>query len=351
MSEAIRTGTLILGAGPAGLAVAACLRRLDLPFLILEQGDRVGAIWGQHYDRLHFNTDSRHSGLPYWPWPKGSPRYPSRQEMLDYLEGYARRFGLEPRFGRRVCSAERRGDGWLVQTDRPGHETYEARNLVIATGLNRLPHRPTWAGQEGYRGEVLHSAEYRNGSPFRGQRVLVVGFGNSGAEIAVDLYEHGALPAMAARSPARIVPREILGVPLLYFAVPMRALSEKLGQRKKPKLPVIDVGIRRLVREGKVMVRPGIACFTCTGVQFADGVAEDFDAVILATGYQPGLTDFLNGAEAALDETGLPYICGQESVVPGLFFCGLSIPPTGLLREIGIEAHRIANAIAVAVEH
>ncbi len=346
MSEIIHAGTLIVGAGPAGLAVGACLRRLDLPFMILEQGDRVGAKWSQHYDRLHFNTDSRHSGLPYWPWPKGSPRYPSRQEMLDYLEGYAARFRLEPQFGRRVCAAERLGDGWLLQTDRPDNETYEARNLVIATGLNRVPHRPTWTGQEGYRGEVLHSAEYRNGFPFQGQRVLVVGFGNSGAEIAVDLYEHGALPTLAARSHARIVPREILGVPLVYFAVPMRALSDRIGQTKKPKLPVIDLGIRRLVREGKVTVRPGIACFTQNGVQFANGAAEEFDAIILATGYRTGVTDFLHGAEAAFDEAGLPHICGHESAVPGLFFCGLSIPPTGLLREIGIEAPKIANAIA-----
>src|SRR5512138_2841367 len=114
MDEMERIETVIAGAGPAGLAASACLRRAGLPFVILEQGDRAGASWARHYDRLHLHTESRHSGLPYAPWPKGSPRYPSRDEVLAYLDRYAAGFDLRPRFGQCVCSAERRDGVWLI---------------------------------------------------------------------------------------------------------------------------------------------------------------------------------------------------------------------------------------------
>lgn len=372
MSETIRTNTVIVGAGPAGLAVGACLRQANLPFLILEQGDQVGTTWRRHYDRLHLHTDSRHSGLPGWPWPQDAPRYPSRQEVVDYLTAYAAHFRLEPRFGQRVAAAERRGDAWSIRTQDCD---YEAVNLVIATGLNREPTLPAWPGQEHYTGQVLHSAEYRNGEPFAGQKVLVVGMGNSGAEIAIDLCEQGAFPTLAVRSPVNIIGREILGLPFLYFAIPMRRLPARVadalaaplarvstGERARMglpappygpntqtrafrKIPVIDVGTIDLIRTGKIAVRPGIDRFTATGVQFTDGRAEDFAAVILATGYRPGVTGFLAGAEAALDASGVPLRSGTPSGVPGLFFCGFYVSPTGALREVGIEARQITRAI------
>jgi indole-3-pyruvate monooxygenase len=373
MSEIERIDTMVVGAGPAGLAVGACMQRADLPFVIIEQGDRVGASWSQHYDRLHLHTDSRHSGLPYWPWPKNAPRYPSRQEVLSYLERYALHFDLRPRFGQRVSSAERRASTWVV---RAADCTYEASSLVIATGMNSEPLRPTWPGQEAYEGQVLHSSEYRNGAAFAGQPVLVVGMGNSGAEIAIDLYEHGARPVLSVRGPVNIISREVLGLPFLYIAIPMLHLPAGLADmlarpisrlatgnrgrlglpvpsygpntqiRKLKKVPVIDVGTVDLIHRGKIGVRPGIERFTQTGVQFTDGAREDFAAVILATGYQPALTAFLTGANAALDATGAPLHTGGESGLPGLFFCGLSVAPAGAFREIGFEAREIARAIA-----
>jgi indole-3-pyruvate monooxygenase len=372
MSDIERTNTVIVGAGPGGLAVGACLHQVHLPFLILEQAGQVGSKWSQHYDRLHLHTDSLHSALPYWPWPKGSSRYPSRQDVLDYLERYAEHFELQPRFGQRVCSAERRQGTWLIRTQ---DSAYEAPNLVVATGLNRQPNRPTWPEQETYQGQILQSAEYRNGSPFAGQAVLVVGLGNSGAEIAIDLTEHGALPTLAVRSPVTIVPREILGLPILYLAIPLRHVpakladvlsgpmvraaardSKRLGLPVPPhrpdqqirdirKVPVIDVGTVNLIRKGRIKVRPGIECFTRTGVQFTDGTIEDFSAVILATGYRPGVTAFLAGVGAALDASGAPLRSGRESGVPGLFFCAFRVASTGALREIALEVRQIAHVI------
>src|SRR5512140_1303837 len=168
--------TIIIGAGAAGLAVGACLKRAGIPFTILEQSDRVGSAWHRHYDRLHLHTAKAFSALPFVPFPKGTPRYPSRLQVIDYLDAYARQFELTPRFNQRVLSARFVNDRWEVQTQ---DHSYEAANLVVACGRNHDPYCPNWPGQESFAGTMLHSSQYRNGEPFRGKRVLVVGFGNS----------------------------------------------------------------------------------------------------------------------------------------------------------------------------
>src|SRR5512135_123686 len=125
--------TIIIGAGPAGLAVAACLKRAAVAALILEQSDKVGATWHRHYDRLHLHTDKAHSALPFVPFPRACPRYPSRLQVIDYLEMYARQFQIEPRFGQQVVAARHADGVWQVQT-QDAH--YQALNLVIATGYS-----------------------------------------------------------------------------------------------------------------------------------------------------------------------------------------------------------------------
>src|SRR4051812_5096157 len=212
---------VIIGAGPAGLAVGACLQRARVPFIILEAAEQVGESWRNHYDRLHLHTDKRHSLLPFFPYPKGSPRYPSRAQVVDYLEAYARHFDLRPRFGQKVCSVQRAGKLWQTRT---AGTLYASPSLVIASGNNRQPVLPTWPGQESFGGAILHSSAYRNGRTFAGERVLVVGFGNSGGEIAVDLVEQGAKPALAVRSAVNLLPRDLLGLPLLDVAIPLSML-------------------------------------------------------------------------------------------------------------------------------
>ena len=177
VQEPVKVHTIVVGAGPAGLAMGACLQQAGVSFLILEQADQVAVAWHRHYERLHLHTDKKHSALPFFPFPKEYPRYPSRVQMIDYLEAYARRFQLAPRLGQRVVSARRIHDAWRVET-QDSH--YQAENLVVATGYSREPLVATWPGQEGFKGRVLHSSEYRDGEAFRGQKVLVVGFGNSG---------------------------------------------------------------------------------------------------------------------------------------------------------------------------
>lgn len=365
--------TIIVGAGPAGLAVAAALRRKNVPFEILERNDSVGSSWRRHYDRLHLHTPKRHSALPFMPYPKTFPRYPSRDQVVEYLENYAREFDLQPEFGVDVSHcAQTADDRWEIRTNRGARR---ARNLVIASGFSCVPCRPSWPGLDDFAGTVLHSSEYRNGERFRSQRVLVVGFGNSGAEIALDLAEHGADCAIAIRGGVNVVPREVLGVPITYLALASRGFSPRvadrlnaltirlaignlarLGIRKRNdgpleeivnarRIPVVDIGTIAAIRGGRIRVCSAIESFSSDAVRFTDGRSEPFDAIVLATGYGSGLRALFDGDLSVLDAEGHPRIDGSESA-RGLHFCGFNIVPAGLIREIGLEAVRIGDSIA-----
>lgn len=373
LQDADHQNTIIVGGGPAGLAVGACLKQKGIPCLILEQTDRVGASWRHHYDRLHLHTAKAYSALPFVPFPKSFPRYPSRSQVIDYLEAYARQFQLETKFGQQVITARHADNLWEIRTL---DSRYRSSNLVIATGYNHEPYIPKWPGQASFKGTLLHSSQYQNGEPFRNQRVLVVGFGNSGGEIAIDLYEHGAQPSLAVRGPVNVIPRELFGIPILAIGILQSKLPPGVADamnapilravvgdltpyglvrlprgpvaqiRHDARIPLIDVGTIGLIKRGQITVRPGIERFTEDGVIFTDGKPGKYDAVILATGYRPRVNEFLADALAAHDEQGTPLSSGREAPIPGLYFCGYNVSPTGMLREIALEAQRISAAIA-----
>ena len=220
------------------------------------------------------------------------------------------------------------------------------------------------------------TSDYANGKRFRGKRVLVVGFGNSGAEIALDLLEHGALPTIAVRSKVNVIPRDLLGIPIVVFALlwkpfpagfadAMNALTLRLavgslsaiGLSKRDdgpfaqiaearKIPVMDVGTLARIRSGEIDVRKNVESFDGATVRFADGTRERFDAIVLATGFTTGLPSMFPNQPDVLDDQGRPRINGRQSAVPGLFFCGYDVSRGGVLREIGIEARHIAQSIA-----
>ena len=364
--------TLILGAGPAGLATAGCLVQAGLPFEILEQTDTVGSAWRSHYERLHLHTVKHHSALPGLPYPPDYPLYPSRQQVVDYLAAYAERFGIKPHFDETV-TAVRRAPGGGYEVDSTSRR-WVAMHVVVATGLNREPLRPEWPGQAEFRGRIVHSRDYRNGEPFRGQRVLVIGLGNTGGEIGLDLLEHGAFPSISVRSPINVVPRDFLGRPTqesgVRFRFLPRAARDAMGRLMsratfgdlsayglgKPsvgpitsievhrRVPLIDVGMVARIKDGSMPVVPEVVRFTATGVAFRDGRTADFDAVVLATGYRTGLGAIIQ-IEGLLDEAGYPRAMHDPVRAPGLFFIGFARTATGILREIGLEARRIARAI------
>ena len=360
---------IIIGAGPAGLACAAAMRTVGLNTTVLEKAGTVGSAWRLHYDRLHLHTDRDHSGLPGMAMPRDYPIYPSRAQVVSYLEAYARHFDIQPRFNTDVLRMARNGNGWRVET---GAGEFCAPVIVVATGIASAPYRPTWPGSETFRGSIIHSSGYRNATVFAGKRVLVVGFGNSGGEIALDLAETGVGIALAIRGPVQIIPRDLLGLPiltwvLLYRHLPARLVDiinapvlrlalgnfEKLGLRRARKgprqmveedghVPLIDIGTLAKIRDGSIVIRGGIDRMTADGVVFSDGTEEKFDGVILATGFRPDLRRLIPGEDGLFDQHGMPRVTGKSTAAPGLYFCGQITVPTGQLREIGIEAQRIA---------
>jgi indole-3-pyruvate monooxygenase len=370
---ALETETLVIGASVAGLATAAQLRRRGLELEIVEAADQVGATWRTRYDRLHLHTPRSVSRLPGLSLPRGWPRYLSRDQVVEYLERYATRFELWPRFGERVVGVERLARGWETTTTQG---TWRSRNVVVATGLARVPVRPAWPGLERFGGVVLHSSEYRNGEPWRGRSVLVVGFGNSACEQALDLVEHGAAPHLAVRSPVNAVPRDVFGaVPVLWVARLLRPLPppvadalawpvvrlsrgdlRHLGLTPLPygaltqitrdrRVPLLDIGTLAEIRSGHITLHPGIDHVTERGVVFTDGTELAVDAIVLATGYRAGFEEFLPAWREACDEDGFPLHSGAPSGLPGLYFCGMYILPSGMFPQIGLEAAHIARSI------
>jgi cation diffusion facilitator CzcD-associated flavoprotein CzcO len=304
--------------------------------------------------------------------PKTCGRYPSRAHVVEYLETYVAKFALRPVFNAAVSAVRRDGRGWRVEA---GENSQSAPVVVVATGLADYPHAPAWPGIETFGGPIQHSSSYRNPAPFTGKRVLVVGFGASGGEIALDLSEAGVDVALAVRGPINIIPRELFGVPILAWGLTGRLLPariadkinapllrfaigsiEKLGLKRLPKgplqsieedrrVPIIDVGMLDAIRSGRIKLRGDIASFARQGVDFAQSPPERFDAIILATGFRPDLRPLLPDTRSVLNPMGAPLVSGRVTAETGLFFCGAIPTALGQLRQIGVEAHCIADAV------
>ncbi|HTQ77813.1 MAG TPA: NAD(P)/FAD-dependent oxidoreductase [Burkholderiales bacterium] len=366
--------TLIVGAGPAGLAVAGELRARGVPFDIVERERAIAPAWHRHYDRLHLHTAKRFSSLPGMAFPRDAPTYPARAQVIDYLTAYASRFGIAPRFGVTVTRLEPEADrsGWRVRTDQGD---WVAERAVVATGLNAVPVTPRWPGMDGYAGELLHSSAYRNGARWRDRRVLVVGAGNSGAEIALDLAEHGARADLCVRAALHVTRRDTLGlptpVPTIALARLPLGLADVIAQAtlklsvgdlspwgiarpdygplrgivEHGRIPLIDIGTLARIKRGDIAVRKGIERFDRDAVVFVDDSRTAYDAVVLATGYRPGLERLLDDAEELVDAHGRARH-GGIAPRPGLYLIGFATPLTGLLREISAAARRIGAHIA-----
>ncbi|WP_343998941.1 NAD(P)/FAD-dependent oxidoreductase [Streptomyces thermocarboxydovorans] len=367
----------VVGGGPGGLAVAHALRSRGLRAVVLERSEQVGASWRRHYDRLRLHTTRRQSALPGLPMPRRFGRWVARDDVVRYLEKYAEHHRLEIVTGVEVSRVERTpdGTGWLLRAT--GGRELTGAAVVVATGYNHTPRVPDWPGRDNFTGEFLHASAYRNPAPFTGRDVLVVGVGNTGAEIAVDLVEGGASRVrLAVRTAPHIVRRSTAGWPAQYSGILVRHLPVKLVDRisrlqakvavpdlsehglPRPEtglysrvlqgaIPVQDVGLIDAVRSGRVEVVAAVEGFEDDKVLLADGTRIGPDAVIAATGYERGLEPLV-GHLGVLDERGRPVSHGPRSPegAPGLYFTGYTNPISGNLRELAIDAQRIARAVS-----
>jgi putative flavoprotein involved in K+ transport len=369
---------VVIGAGPAGLAAAAELQRVGIRAIVLDKADRVGASWSGHYDRLHLHTSRGLSGLPGYRIPRRYGRWVARDGVLSYLAEYADLHGLDVRLGVAASTVERGADEWRVSW-RHGDESgvIATDTVVVATGYNHTPKRPDWPGLKSFAGKVVHSSEYKNPGLLAAREALVIGPGNSGAEIAADLADAGVRVSLAMRTPPNVVLRAVAGIPsqalvLSMSPLPVRAQDalsgllqrlvvgdlRKYGIPKAPRgiatqqlrddvTPTIDVGLLQALKSGGVKIVAAVERFTKDAVVLTDGTELHPDAVVLATGSQRGLEPLV-GDLGVLAGSGRPLINADAQLAahPGLFFLGYSNPLTGNLRQVGLDATKIAKVVA-----
>ena len=363
---------MIVGAGAAGLSAGGALTRQGLDVVLLDRDDRVGGTWARRYDRLHLHTLRRFSGLAHHPMPRDYPKYVPKDLFARYLHDYAEHLGLKVELNQLVREVRPAHGHWTIETSTG---TLRSRVVIIATGHYNVPVMPGWAGVDEFQGRVIHSVDYRSGRAFAGQRVLVIGIGNSGAEIATDLVEQGATHvAIAVRTPPPIMPRDLFGVlpaqlfGIVFMPVPAPRLLDRAGATlrrlgtgdlakyglgkavwgpftaRRP--AVIDVGFLRELKGGQIHVRPNVARFSPSGVVFSDGFEDTFDAVIAATGFDTGLRRLLAASDVVDAEGQLRFRSGRPTPFPGLYFIGFDETIRGHLLEANRESKRLALTVA-----
>lgn len=367
----------VIGGGPGGLAAAAALREQGVRAVVLEKSADVGASWRRHYDRLHLHTTRRWSALPGLPMPRRFGRWVSRDDVVRYLEKYVEHHELEVVTGVEVSRIDRAADGTGWRLTATGGRELTGRAVVVATGYNHTPRIPDWSGRDTFTGELLHASAYRNPAPYAGRDVLVVGVGNTGAEIAVDLVEGGASRVrLAVRTVPHIVRRSTAGWPAQATGILVRRLPVALVDRagglmarvavpdlaeqglprpdtglysrvRDGAIPVQDVGLIDAVKGGRVVPVAAVESFDQDAVVLADGTRITPDTVIAATGYLRALEPLV-GHLGVLDARGRPVAHGGRTPkqAPGLYFTGFTNPISGMFREMALDAQKIAKRLA-----
>jgi len=370
--------TMIVGASISGLASAASLQKHGIAYIIIEKESQAAMPWRNHYERLHLHTNKRISNLPYKKFNAGIPRYPTRLQVVEYLDRYRSAFDINPIFNTEARSVKKENGYWITETS---NGEFKSNHVIIATGPFSRPKPVSFKGMATFPGRIMHSYEYKTGKDFKGQKVLVVGFGNSACEIAIDLYEQGAHPSMSVRSPVNVIPRDLLGIPILEIslwmsrlppriadtiAAPLMRLTfgdiTKLGLKKMPygafeeiikdgNTPVLDIGTIRHIRKGHIKIFDDIQHIDGKTVYFNDDKKEDFDTIVAGIGYERNYEGIVQVDKSRFEDLKIP--AGKQKYFgkDGLYFCGFWIGPRGQIREIGLDAQKIARDIARKANH
>jgi putative flavoprotein involved in K+ transport len=329
---------IVIGGGQAGLAIGHHLARQGRDFVILEAADGPAAAWRERWDSLRLFTPARHCGLPGLPFPGDPDRYPTRDEVVEYLTGYAERFALPVEFGARVRALRRRGDGYAAILD---NRTYTADQVVVATGPFQVPRTPAIAAGLDADVTQLHSADYRNPAQVPAGPILVVGGGNTGYQIAEELAAtHEVHLAVGARQTP--LPQRFLGRDIFSYLVGLGLMSttrdSRLGRRLRERETLIGSSPRGARRRG-IRLHPRATDASGGSVAFADGERIDVATVIWATGF---------GVDHAWIDAPLEHERGVTAS-PGLFLLGLPWQHTrgsALLGWVKDDAAHVADRIA-----
>ncbi|KAI3861348.1 hypothetical protein MKX03_015626 [Papaver bracteatum] len=336
------SGPVIVGAGPSGLAVGACLQEKGISSVILERANCIASLWQlKTYDRLRLHLPKKFCELPLMPFPAHFPTYPMKQQFVSYLEDYAAKFNLNPQFNETVVSAEfdKTVGFWRVKTNGLKEDfEYICRWLIVATGENAEEVVPEIEGSDEFVGPIVHTSLYKSGKVYCGKKVLVVGCGNSGMEVCLDLCNYNAMPSLVVRDTVHVLPRELLGKSTFGLSMwllkwfPVRIVdrlllvltwlilgnTSQIGLYRPDigplelkgitgKTPVLDVGTLAKIRAGDIKVYPSVKRLTRTSVEFIDGRMEDFDAIIMATGYKSNVPSWLKDKDLFSEKNGLPW--------------------------------------------
>jgi len=338
---------IVVGGGQSGLAAARALRELRMPAVILEASDRPAGSWPRYYDSLRLFSPAGYSSMPGMPFPGAPDRYPGRDEVAGYLERYAARLGVEIRTRTRVQTVRQDGREFIVVPDRG--RTLRASGIVAASGSFSSPYRPSFPGEEGFTGGLSHVADYRNPAPYAGQRVIVVGAGDSAAQVANELAPVAAV-TLATRHPVRFIPQRLGGQDVHYWlresgfdTLPAEWLSKITGGS----VVTDSVGFQQTLAAGLVDRRPMFTALDGNQVVWSDGRREPVDAIILATGYRPSL-DYLREL-GALDADAAPiHVRGISSTHVGLVYLGLEYQrsfASNTLRGVSADARAVIGPL------
>ncbi|KKC47763.1 monooxygenase [Paenibacillus sp. D9] len=345
--------TIVIGGGQAGLASGYHLQKKGLQFLILDASDEAGGSWPRYYDSLKLFSPARFSSMPGMKFPGDPDGYPKRDEVIRYLQDYRAKFQLPVRTNQRVVSVERDGEGFTVRT--MAGDTYRARTIINATGSFHNPYTPVVPGKEAFQGCTLHSSEYRNPEPFRNQRVVVVGRGNSAVQIGVELAD-ASKTSLAVLRPVQFMKSRLLGQDV-HFWIKLIGFDTfpfwRFGKTAPSSSAVNDSGgYKEKVAAGKPDQQPMFTSFYEDGVIWPNGTKEPVDTVFFATGYRPQLP-YLQ-AIGALDAEGRPLHQAGISDVPGLYYVGLEGQrsfASATLRGVGPDAQFVVKKLLHHLKH
>lgn len=333
---------VVVGAGQSGLAAAHAFNQRGIRPLLLDAAPGAGGSWPHYYDSLALFSPAGFSSLPGFRFPGDSERYPGRDEVVAYLAAYADRLDADFHWGRQVIDLTRADDALHLETAEGEH--YRARRVVVASGNFGSPAVPQIDGLPDFQGTVLHSAEYRTPDPFAGQRVVVVGGGNSGVQIAVELASTARV-SLVTRSPIRWQRQRMLGKDLHWWLTVTGIDRMPWAPRSTP---VVDSdGFRRRLAQGMPEQRRLFARMLPHGVEWDDHTSESIDTVIFATGFRPHVP-FL-ARSGILDASGMPlHTKGVSTADARVGFVGIERQRTfasATLRGVGRDARHVVAAL------